>query len=751
MDIHDMSDIPESFALLQKHKGIIDKNQELKGQRATPKSSRSETVTQFMATRNSHLVNDVRGVSDSVSVQSSYLPLAYPPSTAPFNELNKMMLEDLSLETHHRGRYLLLRTVTPADIITGVSVIAEDEDTRVALLVLYNQGEELSKLIELGTVLVVKEPYLKVLADEDYCIHVDHISDLIIVPDFDECVPLCWRPQITSADDSSALWKDKGNEFFDASSYWLAIQCYTKALERNPPQDLMAKILLNRALCCLKTHQFDAAILDADSVLQSSELSEKALLRKAQALYYLRRYSESCETHKLLAENYPENSLAQHEFQRASARLAEQETGKYEFKKMILEAQKRHPPHLERGTYVGPVTIKATESHGKGLFTTEAVKAGDLLLCEKAFGHAYHDEKDQGGLTLLMNYDSNRMALGSQVNLIETIVRKLHKSPSLVSEYIDLHHGTYDASNIRVDGNAVVDTFLVQKIIDLNCFGCPLLSRDSHIKVLCDPRIYATENKKFYSTGIWCMASYINHSCLCNIRRSFIGDMMIIRASKDIPPDTEITFWYGSPLANTRGIPANLEKWGFECDCASCQDIRGLSENVASTRQRLYADIEHLLKADEIKLLTIQKTNSKIAKTYSRPQSEVPRLLVWPAYLALTAIWLKYDKFEKAIKFGLKALAALGFVIDGGLISDTQLEVKTWGLMTDGVVGCWMLLSHAYSHVSPRLATQAKEYTKTSYKICVGEDETFDETYGKHSPRSDGLLFKSVPRKSTAR
>ncbi len=44
-----------------------------------------------------------------------------------------------------------------------------------------------------------------------------------------------------------------------------------------------------------------------------------------------------------------------------------------------------------------------------------------------------------------------------------------------------------------------------------------------------------------------------------------------------------------------------------------------------------------------------------------------------------------------------------------------------------------MLLSSAYYLVAPDLETQAEEDARISYRICVGEDETFGETYGKLS------------------
>lgn len=215
---------------------------------------------------------------------------------------------------------------------------------------------------------------------------------------------------------------------------------------------------LNRALSFLKSHRFDAALRDVEDVLQVSELSEKGLFRKAQALYQLRRFKESCETHAILAKKYPDNTMAAHEYAQASARLVEQESGSYEFRKMALEAKKHQPPRLDHGMYIGPVTVKQTESHGRGLFTTEAVKAGDLLFCKKAFAHTFHDEDASKDLHLLLNVDMDKATIGTQGELIELIAQKLYKNPSLLSGFVDLHHGTYNSGDVlEVDDIPIVD------------------------------------------------------------------------------------------------------------------------------------------------------------------------------------------------------------------------------------------------------------------------------------------------------
>ena len=101
------------------------------------------------------------------------------------------------------------------------------------------------------------------------------------------------------------------------------------------------------------------------------------------------------------------------------------------------------------------------------------------------------------------------------------------------------------------------------------------------------------------------------------------------------------------------------------------------------------------------------------------------------------------DQPLKAIEFALKALESLGYVIEGGkppFIPNTTLVIKKWGLMVDSLVGCWMCLSGAYREVLCGLEAQAEEYAKITYRVCVGEDETFEEVYGKLSERTDGLL-----------
>lgn len=241
-----------------------------------------------------------------------------------------------------------------------------------------------------------------------------------------------------------------------------SIDSYSEALKCSPKAQEEQALRLNRALCFLKTSQFDSALAELKPLVAAALPTEKALLRYAQALYCLQKYRECCESLKVLRKEYPENETAKEMFTRAIERVAEQEKGRYRFKLMQAEASKLRPPHLDHATYVGPVVVKPCAQGGRGLFTTQAVKAGDLLLCEKALAHAFIDEQAAHGgadITVLISAETNTMTMGGQTNLITMVIQKLYRNPSLAPVINDLYHGSYETVNIsHVDGMPVVDT-----------------------------------------------------------------------------------------------------------------------------------------------------------------------------------------------------------------------------------------------------------------------------------------------------
>ncbi|KAL4758105.1 TPR domain protein [Aspergillus foveolatus] len=539
MDVRDVSSIEQYVHLLKDQERTLRNSQSHRGQSWKTTKPRGELIKSFW---DNYIIGrqDTFALPDTFKVKTSFLPPAYPPCTAHMADLKKVAISDLRLETHHRGSYILLRAVTPVSKMTGIMVIVEDEASDVLLLQLYNQEEQLVK---------------------DGCL-------------VEGTIPLAWRQKDTEFDISANDWKLKGNKWFDMGNYHLANDCYSRALESSPSDEEAITIRLNRALSSLRAHEFEAALRDLDIQPTDPKSLEKALFRKAQALYHLGRFRESCETHEILARQFPENTVAKTEFSPANARVAEQQKGKYQFKRMQREAAKRVPPQLDHATYVGPVAVKMTDSRGRGLFTTDAVKAGDLLFCEKAFAHTFHDAKNpKRNLSLLLNLEAKAMTIDTQARLMSLLVQKLYTR-------IQRQVKSFGIFIMGIDGLPVVDTFLVERAMSLNCFGCPASSRESHIESIRVKGPSETGERVFESCGIWPLASYINHSCDSNARRSFIGDMMVVRATRDIPDNTELTFWYESPLIDGPAAKAiDLRHWGFKCSCIICTDIAQTNKN----------------------------------------------------------------------------------------------------------------------------------------------------------------------------
>lgn len=240
---------------------------------------------------------------------------------------------------------------------------------------------------------------------------------------------------------------------------------YSRGLKATSEEGEAQTLKLNRCLALLKAKHFDAALAELEPMVSGPKPVEKALYRKAQALYHLQNFEECCDILTTLHSEFPDNMEAGKELLRATQRLQEKKSGTYRFSQFYEEAARLRRPHLDHATYVGSVAIRDSGTRGRGLFTTKAVKAGDLLLCEKAFAHAYVDENLEeesdrvSDLTLLINVERDTMTMGAQADLIGMIYQKIYKSPSFAPVIIDLHHGSYNSTGFcTIDSSPVIDT-----------------------------------------------------------------------------------------------------------------------------------------------------------------------------------------------------------------------------------------------------------------------------------------------------
>ncbi|OAA69750.1 TPR domain protein [Cordyceps fumosorosea ARSEF 2679] len=86
--------------------------------------------------------------------------------------------------------------------------------------------------------------------------------------------------------------------------------------------------------------------------------------------------------------------------------------------------------------------------------------------------------------------------------------------------------------------------------------------------------------------GVWIKAARLNNSCAGNCHRSFIGDMLILRVSKDLNPGTEFLFPYCQTreLHSHEYVQRDFNSWGFTCDCTLCAQRRVTSDRQMKER-----------------------------------------------------------------------------------------------------------------------------------------------------------------------
>ena len=222
---------------------------------------------------------------------------------------------------------------------------------------------------------------------------------------------------------------------------------YDEALRRISTEEHALILLLNRCQARLSYQHYDAALEDAMAVLEMDTTSEKALFRAARASYSLGCFARCRSYLAELVELYPGNKAAIKDIERCELRSQEQ-AGEFDFASMLNEAVTKQPsPRLDRAAYIGPIEVRkcAIESHGRGLFTTKAVKAGELLLCEKAFITAFAPEGSK--TTAESNHPKDSKSDGSEwrlklrAELATNIFVNLVRNPSFFTAFADLYPG----------------------------------------------------------------------------------------------------------------------------------------------------------------------------------------------------------------------------------------------------------------------------------------------------------------------
>ncbi|KAF2163267.1 hypothetical protein M409DRAFT_26311 [Zasmidium cellare ATCC 36951] len=734
--------------LYEKQKQLAKSASDRKGQRPRQKATRAELCDQF----STHAAAQVPSLYSMV--RQTAIGYAYPPCSIPLANLEPIAINELELETVHRGRVLVVRTFGYPSRIQAVQNAIEDRELSVDRLAVYNFDMQLrpEQLLPKGQLLAVKEPYYKVTADGAPVVRVDHPSDLVVLRPEDAIIPMQLRPKLLELVDSLSHWKAKGNAAFKAKDYRGAIEMYSKGIDyqqmgpecHQPKEEgtLMLRLDMyrNRAQANIYLGRYEAALADAEASFiitnawtqaEASHVNSKikAFYRAGIAAYHLQNYTKAEEKFEAILEMVPSDADAQREIQRIRRRLVEQSLGAYDFAEMIDNAMMTNK-RLDVADFTANVIVQKTADRGHGLFTTKTIKAGELVLVEKALFVAFNTDEgtDQ---SVIMNLNTDVMSVGTHSTRLIGVVHKLLHSPKLAEEFIRLYDGGYKPRGVKiVDGVVAVDTFQVEAALDYNGFGLPA-----------DPTAVDRDmaDQPTSSTGVWLTSSFINHDCIGNAARSFIGDIMVIRATKDLNKGDEILMRYKNSEDDIESFQKSmLSAWKFKCSCALCVAEAKTPEPQRQRRLQLIKDARTFLETNQITeqqppplglIAKAEQLRAKIEASYGQAQfKDLPRqglhdLSLW---ICMTHILGAQHKVQTA---AVAVLRDLGFMVS---VKKNKVSIeRTHCRMDMSGVHAGMYLAVAYYRKGQNeVGEELERFTMEMYKTIHGCMLRFEEKFG---------------------
>jgi hypothetical protein len=271
------------------------------------------------------------------------------------------------------------------------------------------------------------------------------------------------------------------------------------------------------------------------------------------------------------------------------------------------------------------VKIEESPGRGRGVFATREMKLNEIILCEKAFCVVRGHEME--ALTAI-TYDArdDRIRL-FPAGLCKSIIQKLLNNPSQVNKVIELygHYQGIGKQFVMEHSDPVIDIFQVHDIVARNAFG----SGPAHFK---GRSLVEGEDVSSASTGLWIMASYANHSCIPNAKIAYVGDLMVMCATRPIGAGEEITHSYDNSSDYDTRTAALMNTWGFRCTCALCIAENADGPSIRKKRQGLerdanaFVDVTEAVGAKRLSIVKARSLARLINDTYDyKRYQDVPR------------------------------------------------------------------------------------------------------------------------------
>lgn len=480
--------------------------------------------------------------------------LARWSSTARLEDLEPITITELETGQIHRGRVLKVTVARPVFKTVGINAIVEDDDGELVSMALYNMLNDVSgakiadarRLVPCGATLHIKEPYYKLSNSGRLAVRCDVPTNVVIDED-----------DLLSNDDSEAL-KAIGNAHFKTRAYDRAVRAYDRGikLSENASSELHVALLSNRAACHIPLKAYDLAVRDCRAILRVDPSHEKAKYRLAVALGSAGNYDAALGKLDDLLSTSPSCAKSAREQQTRFRAMRNTEVTESFLKDLGTKFAGARRDGAKHAMIIDDVGSLYDRVHlvkngtKKNLVSSQQSNVNEIILFETPALFS-------GSVSTSMALDTSGKYKGA-VNpsdgladiLAGALLKRATLSPLWRRRLAFLTDATlsvptvHDDDTIPGDGIAVPTLDGVRDILRRNLitFGDKSQAEDqSH------------EDDRLMGGGVYGYGTFLQKSKsakLVNARATFLGPILVVRATKFIPIQTPIVV-RASDLHNT--------------------------------------------------------------------------------------------------------------------------------------------------------------------------------------------------------
>ncbi|KAK7995557.1 hypothetical protein PG990_014330 [Apiospora arundinis] len=713
-----------------------------------------------------------------------YHDVCPPACQATLDSLQPLSLDQLLINKVATGSVIVVRTFTNPNYNCYLCTAVEDTQGAVDCIILQNRDHDLTaeETLPKGIVMAIKEPHYVVFMGGQRGILINHPSNLIELDISSNLYPTQWREELLACYPKGAVQlKEEGNNAVNKKQFMSAARLYSMAVSVcTATEDALKRdVFRNRALAHLSLGRFEQALSDALASVHPSDAEKldetrtlhqfKAYYRAGLASYQLGRF-EVAMRHFVKALSFKQSEeAASSKLQLAMKRVKEERTGTYDFETINNSVRPSHP-HVDAANFCQNTQIvDFGKPRGRGLVATKDISTGELVMCEKAYAIIFDEgDSEKGPVNVNWPNVNQKATYGTLARLPMMLMHKMLHNNAAAAAAFRLHTGSRKMpSNRPVDARSVVDGLAVHAAVTSNAFSMMRL-RSSELHS-CSMGLEGGNDaiKKLFQDGlrqhcgVWPHASTINHACNANSKRSYLGDLMIIRATKDIKKGDEITIAYVNLFAcgDTEQLRTALKQdYKFQCQCIMCeaddQCPPSLLTKRAELQAKFYSDfaafmfnsmtrlnnIEGLTPSHQPDTRMLQKFENyrRLVEStypngvYGASGELVPRTSLSAIDFACAKVCDDNDKGQPRLllKWALRCMQDSGIrlAIDetkGKLTWDTSASIDTEYNVEAALYACL-----AFKRLkNPTLAKQFRELAHLFWKINTGTLAGFNEKF----------------------